>query len=59
MTRQENNRRYKLHQRIKGKYRYEPQQKTVYVPFDDEQADKAVNELKNRFNYNIQTEIPC
>ncbi|WP_164879205.1 hypothetical protein [Flavobacterium cerinum] len=57
MTKKATNRRYKLHQRIKGKYRYESQKKTVYIPHDDDQADKDVNELKVKFHYNIQLEI--
>lgn len=57
MTTKERNRRYKLHQKIKGLYRYEAQKKTVFVPHDDNQANPAVNELKTKFNYNIQLEI--
>lgn len=57
MTQKERNRRYKLHQKIKGKYRYEAQKKTVYVPHDDDLENKDLNELKTKFHYNIQLEI--
>lgn len=53
----EENRRYKLHQRIKSKCRYIASQKKVYVPHDYDINDKDFNELKNKFNYNIQLEI--
>ncbi|MBL7868853.1 MAG: hypothetical protein JNM71_12635 [Flavobacterium lindanitolerans] len=57
MTQKEKNRRYKLHQKIKAKYRYEAQKKTVYVPHDDDLDNKDLKELTTKFNYNIQFEI--
>ena len=51
------NRRYRLHQRVKKLYRYSALEKTIYVPFDQEANEEPVIELKNKFNYSIQTEI--
>lgn len=54
---QKNNRRYRLHQLIKAQFRYSAKKKTVYVPFDFNEVNQHVEELKNKFHYNIQFEI--
>ena len=51
------NRRYRLHQRIKNLYRYSAINKTIYVPFDKEVSEEPVIELKTKFNYSVQVEI--
>jgi hypothetical protein len=57
-NKQKSNRKYKLHQRIKELYRFEPNCKTIFVPFDDDLKNKYVLELQNNYNYQIQLEIP-
>jgi hypothetical protein len=57
-TQQKNNRRrYRLHQHIKKIYRYNSQNKTVYIPFNHYLNNRFVQELKDKFNYQIQLEI--
>ena len=63
LTKEQNNRRYKLHQIIKTEYRYHP--KTKVVEIDEVQRGKvtpkveqALYELQTRFKYSLQTTIP-
>lgn len=52
------NRRYYLHQKIKAAFRYSAHEKTVYVPWDQEEPiNQFAAELRDTFGYNIQTEI--
>lgn len=52
------NRRYRLHQKIGKKgVRYNPNIKTIYVPFDNDLKNKDILELQKNFNYQIQLEI--
>lgn len=53
----ETNRRYRLHQRIKDEFRYNAKNRTIFVQFDIDELPPACTELKNRFNYSVQTEI--
>ncbi|RUT67758.1 hypothetical protein D0817_24660 [Flavobacterium cupreum] len=52
------NRRYRLHRKIKGLYRFQVRQKIIYVPDSDDMTNKALRELHEKFNYQIQFEIP-
>ncbi len=52
------NRRYRLHRKIKGIYRFSVRQKTIFVPDLDYMTNKALVELHEKFNYQIQFEIP-
>ncbi len=54
---QQNRRRYKLHQLIKGLYAYKPKQRTVYVTNENCIENRFLLELKEKFNYQIQFEI--
>lgn len=52
------NRRYRLHQKLaKAGVRYNPNVKTIYVPWDFETENKDLKELQKDFNYQIQLEI--
>lgn len=52
------NRRYRLHQKLKkAGVRFDSDIKTVYVPYDDALQNKDMKELQNKFNYQIQFEI--
>jgi hypothetical protein len=51
-------RKYRLHQKIKGLYRFKPSCKIIFVPFDDDLQNKYLNELQTSYNYQIQLEIP-
>jgi hypothetical protein len=51
-------RRYRLHQMIKGIYRYQSSSKTIYVPSTDDLTNKYLRELSKNHNYSIQFEIP-
>lgn len=51
-------RRYRLHQMIKGIYRYQSSSKTIYVPSTDDLTNKYLRELSENHNYSIQFEIP-
>lgn len=51
------NRRYKLHQKIKGRFEYYAKKKTVVVPHDYDSIDEVIAELRDRFGYNIQYSI--
>lgn len=52
------NRRYRLHQKlIKLGLRYNPNLKTIYVPWDFEMENKDLKELQNNYCYQIQLEI--
>lgn len=51
------NRKYKLHQKIKGSFRYSSKGKTVFVPHDFENDNTAVKELQSKYNYQIQYSI--
>jgi hypothetical protein len=52
------NRRYRLHQKLaKAGVRYNPNLKTIYVPWDFQMKNKDLNELQNNYCYQIQLEI--
>lgn len=53
----EQNRRYRLHQKIKKLFVCYAKKKTVIVPFDWDLQNVFVLELRDRFNYNIQFSI--
>ena len=60
MTRQLSNRRYYLHRKLRGKgHRYSSTGKTVFIAADQEVTDRSIIELRDRFRYNIQFEIPA
>ncbi len=54
--------RYRLHQKIKETFRYNPFEHTVFVPIEFQMEDysdkvqKALKQLQN-LNYSLQTEI--
>jgi hypothetical protein len=50
-------RKYRLHQKIKGLYRYQSSIKTIFVPYDDDLQNKNILELQRNYNYQIQLEI--
>jgi hypothetical protein len=52
-----NRRRYRLHQHVKKIYRYSSQNKTIYIPFNGCLNNRFVQELKDKYNYQIQLEI--
>lgn len=53
-TLKEIKRRYKLHQRIKKRYKYNAFKRTIYVPFnEDYEKDIALMELFNKFKYTL------
>jgi hypothetical protein len=49
---------YRLHQKIKGVYRFDIKEKTIYVPDLEKVTNKYIIELSEKFNYSIQFEIP-
>ncbi len=51
-------RKYRLHQKIKGLFRYQSSTKTIFVPYNDDLQNKFLLELQNNYNYQIQLEIP-
>ncbi|MEO6176971.1 MAG: hypothetical protein ABIP27_17595 [Flavobacterium circumlabens] len=51
------NRRYKLHQKIKGLFEYHGKQKTVIIPWNYDLQNEFVIELRDKFRYNIQYSI--
>lgn len=53
----EQNRRYKLHQKIKKRFEYYAKKKTVIVPHDYDSQDEFLIELRDKFRYNIQYSI--
>jgi len=52
-----NRRRYYLHQRIKNDFKYSAAKRTVFVKWDYDIRTPHLLELRDKFNYNIQTEI--
>ena len=48
------NRRYKLHQKIKREFELYAKKKLVVIPYDCDLRDKFVIELRDKFRYNIQ-----
>jgi hypothetical protein len=50
-------RRYKLHQKIKNQFRYYAKKRTVVVPYDYNLKNKFIDELRDKFKYNIQYSI--
>ncbi|SHM72340.1 hypothetical protein SAMN05444484_108243 [Flavobacterium chilense] len=52
------NRRYRLHRKIKELYRYQSSSKIIYVPSTDDLTNKDLRELYENHNYSIQFEIP-
>jgi hypothetical protein len=52
------NRKYRLHQKLKkAGVRYNPNLKTIYVPWNFEMENKDLKELQNNYCYQIQLEI--
>lgn len=51
------NRRYKLHQKIKQLFEYYGKKKLIIIPYDYDLKDEFVIELRDRFRYNIQYSI--
>jgi hypothetical protein len=48
------NRRYKLHQKIKLSFELYAKKKLVIIPYDCDLRDEFVIELRDRFRYSIQ-----
>ncbi|MBS7232474.1 hypothetical protein KHA90_15755 [Flavobacterium psychroterrae] len=53
----EENRRYKLHQKIKMFFEYHGKQKTVIIPYNYDLQNEFIIELRDKFRYNIQYSI--
>lgn len=53
----EQNRRYKLHQKIKQQFEYYGKKKTVIIPHDYDLQNEFLIELRDKFRYNIQYSI--
>jgi hypothetical protein len=53
----EQNRRYKLHQKIKKRFEYYGKKRTVLIPHDYNLDCEFLNELRDKFRYNIQYSI--
>ncbi len=51
------NRRYKLHQKIKQLFEFYSRKKLIIITFDYDLKDKFVIELRDRFKYQIQYSI--
>jgi hypothetical protein len=51
------NRRYRLHQKIKMRFEYYAKQKLVVIPHDCDLKDPFVIELRDRYRYSIQYSI--
>lgn len=54
MTKKENNRRYKLHQKVKNEVDLKSKQRLIEVPLGFETNNKYLIELRDRFQYNFQ-----
>lgn len=48
------NRRYKLHQKIKNLFELYAKKKLIVIPYDYDLRDEFVIELRDKFRYNIQ-----
>lgn len=62
-TKQENNRRYFLHRHLKGNFHYIAKGRTIWTTEEQltrssPMAGRALEELKNKFEYNVQFQIP-
>jgi len=53
----EQNRRYKLHQKIKQSFELYAKKRLVVIPHDYDLKNKFVIELRDKFRYNIQYSI--
>jgi hypothetical protein len=52
------NRRYKLHQKIKHDFKYSANTKTVFIPYDYQMdIDPFLLELRDKYKYNLQYTI--
>jgi hypothetical protein len=51
------NRRYKLHQKVKNICELKPKQRTIFVHYAAEISNKFIVELQTKFQYNIQSEM--
>jgi hypothetical protein len=51
------NRRYKLHQKVKNICQLKSKQRTIIIHYDYVILDKYIIELQNKFQYNIQSEM--
>lgn len=54
LTKQQLNRKYRLHQKVKRHYRYSPASRTIYIPALDETQNPDVQELCNNYHYQVQ-----
>lgn len=53
----EQNRRYKLHQKIKKRFEYHAKKRTVIIPHNYNLDCEFLTELRDKFRYNIQYSI--
>lgn len=51
------NRRYKLHQKIKKRFEYSGKKRLVIVPHDYNDDSEYIAELRDKYRYNIQFSI--
>lgn len=51
------NRRYKLHQKVKDICELQSKQRTIIVHYAAEISNKFIIELQTKFHYNIQSEM--
>lgn len=51
------NRRYKLHQKVKDICVLKAKQRTIIMHYDAEISNKFIVELQTKFHYNIQSEM--
>ncbi len=51
------NRRYRLHQKVKDICELKAKQRTIIVHFASEITNKFIIELQTKFHYNIQSEM--
>jgi hypothetical protein len=51
------NRRYKLHQKVKDLCCLKSKQRTIIINYNETIDNSYIKELQDKFKYNIQTEI--
>ena len=57
-TKKENQRRYLLHRKVKKEgCRVLARRRTIYISYKQEVLSESILELRDRFNYSVQTEI--
>lgn len=53
-----NRTRYRLHTKIRKQgYTLVTKERTIYIPYTQEEFNKEVDRLTNEFSYSLQTEI--